>query len=65
MPVNGIEVRFTIQGDAEIINPGSLGISEAGIASALVRIGELPGEIAIKGESTSINSSSISFKSFK
>ena len=38
-PVNGQKVEFIISGDAEIINPGEIE-SEAGIATALIRIGK-------------------------
>ena len=38
-PVNGQKVEFILSGDAEIINPGEIE-SEAGIATALIRIGK-------------------------
>jgi beta-galactosidase len=51
VPVNDIEVRFSVTGGAAIINPGNSGITEAGIATALVRIGEGPGEITVVAKS--------------
>jgi beta-galactosidase len=46
VPVNGVKVDFKITGDAELINPDYTD-SEAGIATALVRICEAPGEISV------------------
>jgi beta-galactosidase len=43
---NDVEVSFQIQGDAEIINPEVI-LTEAGIATALVRIGKNPAPISI------------------
>ncbi|MCX6235622.1 MAG: DUF4982 domain-containing protein [Bacteroidetes bacterium] len=47
VPVNGVKIDFAITGDAELINPDNTD-SEAGIATALVRIGEAHGEISIR-----------------
>jgi beta-galactosidase len=52
--VNYPDLQFGVTGDAAILNPGSIGISEAGIATALVRIGEVPGEITISAESSGL-----------
>ena len=55
VPLNGINVKFTLRGDAEIINP-SVVLTEAGIASALVKIGVNPGEIEIFATSDNLDS---------
>lgn len=64
VPVTGPEIHFGVKGDAEIINPGSTAISEAGIATALVRIGENKGEISITAQSERIISGEIKFNSY-
>jgi beta-galactosidase len=51
VPVTGPEIQFRVTGDAIIINPESAGISEAGIATALIRIGDSKGEISITAPS--------------
>jgi beta-galactosidase len=62
--VNDIEVKFIITGDAAIINPGSTSISEAGIATALIRIGENPGEIEITARAVGLESLKIRMISY-
>jgi beta-galactosidase len=61
VPVTGLELQFGVTGDAEIMNPGSIGISEAGIATALVRIGETPGEIMLEAKSANLSEGIIKF----
>jgi beta-galactosidase len=46
VPLNGIKVDFSIEGDAQLMNLGTT-TSEAGIAAALVKIGNSKGEIGI------------------
>lgn len=65
VPLNDVLVRFTCSRDAEILNPGSVGLSEAGIASALVRISGMAGEIVVQAEVEGINSSSLKLKPIK
>jgi beta-galactosidase len=50
VPVNDQIVIFSISGDATVINPESKASTEAGIATALIRIGEKPGEISITAD---------------
>jgi hypothetical protein len=59
-----VQVHFTCSGDAEILNPGSIGITEAGIATALIRIGETPEEIIIKAKSANLSEGVIKFISY-
>jgi len=46
VPVNDLEVQFSLEGNAELISPTYIKI-EAGIASALLRIGDKSGLIRI------------------
>jgi beta-galactosidase len=62
--VNDIEVKFIITGDAAIINPGSTSISESGIATALICIGENPGEIEITARAVGLESVKIRMISY-
>ena len=48
--MNDIKVDFTIVGDAELINTEPA-ISEAGIASALLMIGDISGNVMLEAES--------------
>ncbi len=64
VPVNGLELQFGVTGDATIINPGRTGICEAGIATALVRIGEKPGEIILTAQSGELTPGQIKFNSY-
>ena len=57
-PINGHKVEFVISGDAEIINPGIIE-SEAGIATALVRIGQKASPIKIRAISNDITNAEI------
>jgi beta-galactosidase len=59
VPENGAIVNFSVSGDASVINPGSMALSEAGIATALIRIGETPGEISILAHSKGLISGQI------
>ncbi len=63
VPVNDITVQFSCTGDAEILNPGSVGLSEAGIAGALIKIGDVPGEIEINAESSGLEGHALKFMS--
>jgi len=62
--VNDIKVKFIVTGDAAIINPGSISLSEAGIATALIRIGETPGEIEITAQAVGLESGKIRMISY-
>jgi beta-galactosidase len=46
VPWNNVPVTFTIEGDAQLMNPGEI-TTEAGIAIALVKIGKNKGEIRV------------------
>jgi len=62
VPVNGIPVKFSVRGGAEFIG-GDIRESQAGIACALLKIGEKPGRIEIKAESESLISGAMVFHS--
>jgi beta-galactosidase len=61
VPVNDIEVNFSVSGDARVINPGNRALSEAGIATALLRIGEIHGVISVEAESEGLTAATIKF----
>jgi beta-galactosidase len=63
VPLNGWAVQFNVTGDASVINPGNTGTTEAGTATALIRIGVLPGEIGIMAEAKGLKSSKLNIKS--
>jgi beta-galactosidase len=63
VPVNGINVKFTVTGDAIVLNPGGTSISEAGSAAALVRIGDSAGDIRINAEAPALEKGNLTFKS--
>ncbi|MCK9399161.1 MAG: DUF4982 domain-containing protein [Bacteroidales bacterium] len=63
VPINGVMVNFFISGDASVINPESKASSEAGIAAALIRIGELPGEITIQASTAGLSPAKLRIKS--
>jgi beta-galactosidase len=63
VPVNDYSVIFSISGDASVINPESKALSEAGVATALIRIGEIPGEITIQAAATGLSSAKLVIKS--
>ena len=65
VPVTGPEIQFGITGDAIIVNPESTGITEAGIATALVRIGETPGIIDIRAQANGLLTADITFLSVR
>ncbi len=46
VPLNGIEIKFAVSGGATLISP-EIVTTEAGIATALVRIGKEPGNVEI------------------
>jgi beta-galactosidase len=64
VPVNDVTVKFTVSGDAAVINPGSISMSEAGIATALICIGENPGEIEISARAVGLESVKIRMISY-
>jgi hypothetical protein len=61
VPANSLELHFRVTGDATIINQGNIGISEAGIATVLVRIGETAGEIIVTAQSDELTPGQIKF----
>lgn len=63
VPVNGTNVKFTVTGDAIVINPGGTSVSEAGSAAALVRIGNSAGDIRITAEAPALEKGNLTFKS--
>jgi beta-galactosidase len=58
---NGTEIQFEIEGDAVLLNPEAIS-TEAGIATALIRIGEKNDEIIIKVKTLAGFETSLSFK---
>ncbi len=58
VPVNGINVELEVKGDATILNTVPL-VTEAGIATALVRIGDRPGPVSIVARSKGLSDGSI------
>ena len=54
-PVNGHKVEFILSGDAEIINQGEIE-SEAGIATALIRIGKKASPLKIRAIANDLKS---------
>ena len=60
VPVNDVPVTFSIEGDARILNPGMIN-TEAGIASALIRIGDLVGKIKITASDPANHSGELTF----
>jgi len=63
VPENDVVVTFSISGDASVINPESKASTEAGIATALIRIGDISGEIMVQAVTTGIASAKLSIKS--
>lgn len=63
VPLNGEMVKFSVSGDATVINPGSMASSEAGIATALIIIGDKPGEISIQVSVTGLSPAKLRIKS--
>ena len=53
VPINNIEVKFEIEGDAKIVNPDLI-FTEAGIAAVLVKIGSNKNEIIITAQSDNL-----------
>ncbi len=64
VPVNDLEVKFSVSGDAGIVNPGSIALSEAGVATALIRIGDSAGKIILVAETEDFHPMSLEFSSF-
>lgn len=61
VPMNGVNVLFEVEGDATILNPGAI-TTEAGIATALLRIGSSSDEIKITANAENLNTGTIQFK---
>lgn len=61
VPENNIPVTFKIEGDAMVLNPGEIK-TEAGIATALLKIGNTIGEIKIRATDSEGRSGIISIK---
>jgi beta-galactosidase len=61
VPENEILVTFNIEGDAEVLNPGEIK-TEAGIATALIRIGNTKGEIKVSAKDLNGRTGKISIK---
>lgn len=62
VPLNNIKVTFVIQGEASLISPATQS-TEAGIASALLRVGNTPGKITVQVRSSTTGSGELSFHS--
>jgi len=59
VPVNDTEVKFSITGDAVVLNPERFALSEAGVATVLIKIGETVGEISVSAEAKGLAQSKI------
>lgn len=62
VPVSGTTVNFTLEGNGELISPSSAG-SEAGIATAVVRIGESAGPLTIHASAPGLAEGTVKFTS--
>ncbi|MCF8358247.1 MAG: glycoside hydrolase family 2 protein [Prolixibacteraceae bacterium] len=60
VPLNYVEVKFETEGDVKILNPETIS-TEAGIATALVKIGNSKDTITIKAKTESAIQSTIDF----
>jgi len=58
--LNGIEFRFKINGDAKVLNPEAI-LSEAGIATCLLKIGSAKKQIMITAEADKFEPANLSF----
>ncbi len=58
MPVNGINVELEVKGVVKILNTVPL-VTEAGIATALVRIGDNTGSVRMVAKSEGLSDGSI------
>jgi beta-galactosidase len=63
VPLNNIKIDFNIEGDAELINKGSI-FTEAGIATGLLRIGNSTNTIKIIASDSLKQKGSVEFKPF-
>jgi beta-galactosidase len=59
VPVNDTEVKFSITGDAVVLNPERFALSEAGVATVLIKIGETVAEISVSAEAKGLAQSKI------
>ncbi|MBN2175196.1 MAG: DUF4982 domain-containing protein [Bacteroidales bacterium] len=64
VPVNGATIEFTIEGEAEILNPEPVG-TEAGIGTILVRTGEKPGEIKVTALKDKLKPDQLIFNTYR
>ncbi len=64
VPSYDSSVKLTIEGNAEVLNVGPI-VSEAGIATALLRIGDQPGKISFRAESGDLEAIETYFDSVK
>lgn len=58
---NDVKVDFIVEGDAQILNPQTI-FTEAGIATALIRIGHESGKVNIKASTGEIQAEVLSFE---
>ena len=49
VPQNGVNIRFNIEGDAQLVSPNMIS-TEAGVATALVRIGTNKKPVFVKAK---------------
>jgi len=61
VPINGKKIDFKIEGDAKMLNIGEI-TTEAGIATALVKIGKNKGEISVSANDQMNHSGKLVFK---
>jgi len=61
VPVNGVKIDFKVEGDAKLMNQGEI-TTEAGIATALIKIGNSKDEIKITSSDSENRKSSAQIK---
>jgi beta-galactosidase len=64
VPVNGALVEFECRGDGALVSPGPVS-TEAGIATALIRIGDHAGEITVLAKSEDLPEKTLTFTTEK
>ena len=60
IPVNGAYIDFMFQGDGDLVSPGSIS-TEAGIATAMIRIGDHAGEITVLAKTEGLPETALTF----
>lgn len=58
VPANNIDITFSLEGDGKLISPATVSTS-GGYASALVEVGNSPGDIKVSAQAEALDSGSI------